>query len=78
MIRCTNIEGFVADIDAIDSDNPEVVISVLENFISKAGKVNDGAQGPGLLRDGPSLRWSRSTCWPLRTLPRRIPRPSSS
>jgi len=38
MIRCTNIEGYVAHLDAVDSDQVEVVVSVLENFIAKAGE----------------------------------------
>jgi hypothetical protein len=38
MIRCTNIESYVAHLDAVDSDQVEVLVSVLENFIAKAGE----------------------------------------
>jgi hypothetical protein len=39
--RCTNIEGFVAHLDTVDSDVTEVIISVLENFVDKAGEGKD-------------------------------------
>ncbi len=41
MIRCTNINSFVAHIDGIDTNQIEVVTSAMENFIDKAGEVND-------------------------------------
>lgn len=41
MIRCTNIESFVAHLDGVDFDQTEVVVSVIENFIDKAGDVKE-------------------------------------
>jgi len=37
IVRCVNIESFVAQIASIEANETEVVISVVENFIAKAG-----------------------------------------
>lgn len=38
MVRCVNIESFDAVMDDCEDDESEVLISVLENFVDKAGK----------------------------------------
>ena len=44
MVRCVNLESFIAHVDSIDSEHTEVVVSVLENFVAKAGEIGDEDQ----------------------------------
>jgi len=44
LFRCTSLESFVAHLETVDSDQTEVVISVIENFIAKAGEGHESEQ----------------------------------
>jgi len=44
MIRCVDIESFVAQMENLEPSESEVVISVIENFIEKASDKKDGEE----------------------------------